>query len=105
MSSKDLVLGSDKICFLVSGEDLGRLESEFISFLRSEGFWRKYGFWDCPWVWVNIETKVYGRGRPGVAYAGVIGSHAITIEEFKTIYDIYKKYVGYAVLDFPGDKT
>lgn len=98
---KDLVLGSEKVCFLVSGEDLGCQESDFISFLRSEGFQCKYGFWDCPWVWVNIETKVYGRGRPGVAYAGVIGGHAITIDEFMTIYEIYKKYIGYKVLEFP----
>ncbi len=103
MDSKDLVLGSERVCFLVSGADLGKQESEFISFLRSEGFQCKYGFWDCPWVWVNIETKVYGRGRPGVAYAGVIGGHAITIDEFMTIYDIYKKYSGLDVLKFPKE--
>ena len=103
MSSKDVVLGSEKVCFLVSGEDLGKQESKFIDFLRSEGFRCKYGFWDCPWVWVNIETKVYGRGRPGVAYAGVIGGHAISIDEFMTIYDIYKKYSGLKVLEFPKD--
>ena len=99
-SPKDLVLGSEKVCFLVSGDDLGRKESEFISFLRVEGFQCKHGFWDCPWAWVNIETKVYGRGRPGVAYAGVIGGHAITIQEFMTIYEIYKRYEGKKVLEF-----
>ena len=29
MSSKDLVLGSDRVCFLVSGEDLGKQELRF----------------------------------------------------------------------------
>lgn len=101
MNSKDLVLGSEKVCFLVCGEDLGKQESEFINFLRAEGFQCKYGFWDCPWVWVNIDTKVYGRGRPGVAYAGIIGGHAITIDEFMSIYDIYKKYSGLKPLEFP----
>lgn len=101
MISKDLVLGSDKMAFLVYGDDLGKQESMFINFLRAEGFQCKYGFWDCPWVWVNIDTKVYGRGRPGVAYAGIIGGHAITIDEFMSIYDIYKKYSGLKPLEFP----
>ncbi len=101
MFSKDLVLGSEKVCFLVYGEDLGKQESMFIDFLRAEGFQCKYGFWDCPWVWVNIDTKVYGRGRPGVTYSGTIGGHAITIDEFMSIYDIYKKYSGLKPLEFP----
>ena len=101
MISKDLVLGSDKMAFLVYGDDLGKQESMFINFLRAEGFQCKYEFWDCPWVWVNIDTKVYGRGRPGVAYAGIIGGHAITIDEFMSIYDIYKKYSGLKPLEFP----
>ena len=84
-TTRSLQLGYTRECFLVSGEDLGHQNSEFIEFLRSEGFQCKYGFWDCPWVWVNIDSKVYGRGRPGVAYAGVIGGHAITIMEFMTI--------------------
>ena len=103
MISKDLVLGSDKMAFLVYGDDLGKQESMFINFLRAEGFQCKYEFWDCPWVWVNIDTKVYGRGRPGVAYAGIIGGHAITIDEFMSIYDIYKKYSGLKPLEFHKD--
>jgi len=101
MISKDLVLGSDKMAFLVYGDDLGKQESMFIIFLRAEGFQCKYEFWDCPWVWVNIDTKVYGRGRPGVTYAGTIGGHAITIDEFMSIYVIYKKYIGLKPLEFP----
>ncbi len=101
INPRDLVLGSDNICFLVNGEDLGRQDSEFIKFLSSEGFQCKYGFWDCPWVWVNIDTKVYACGRPGVKYANAIGGHAVTIEEFMTIYNIYKKYAGLAPHQFP----
>ncbi len=100
-TTRSLQLGYTRECFLVSGEDLGHQNSEFIEFLRNEGFQCKYGFWDCPWVWVNIDSKVYGRGRPGVAYAGVIGGHAITIMEFMTIYNVFKKYRGYKVLQFP----
>ena len=97
--TRSLQLGYTRECFLVSGEDLGHKNSEFIAFLRNEGFQCKYGFWDCSWVWVNIDSKVYGRGRPGVAYVGVIGGHAITISEFMTIYNIYKKYQGYQIID------
>ena len=96
---EELVLAT-KGSLLVAGEDLEKIDSVFINFLRSEGFHCKYGFWDCPWVWVNIETKVYGRGRPGVEYAGVIGGHAITIQEFMTVYEIYKRYEGKKVLEF-----
>nr|MBQ4455597.1 hypothetical protein [Clostridia bacterium] len=101
ISDQELVLGTDNCCFLVSGEDLGQQDSKFISFLRDEGFKGKYGFWDCPWIWVNIETKVYGRGRPGVKYCNAIGDHAITIDEFMTMYNIYKKYLGLPALQFP----
>ena len=41
---------------------------------------------------INIKQKLYALGRPGVAYAQVVCNHAITIEEFKNIYGIYKKY-------------
>lgn len=94
-----LILGSDKASFLVAGTDLGKQDSEFINFLKSEGFRCKYGFGDCPWAWVNIEHKTYGRGRPGVKYANAIGGHAITVEEFMMIYKIFKKYEGLKELE------
>ena len=91
---------STKGSFQVRDADLGSADSDFIKFLRSEGFEWKYGFWDCDWVWVNIDTKVYARGRPGVKYSDTIGGHAITIPEFTTIYRIFKKNEGLSVLDF-----
>ena len=101
VSDQELELGTDNCCFLVYGKDLGRQDSEFISFLKGEGFLCKYSFWNCSWVWVNIETKVYGRGRPGVKYANIIGNHSITIDEFMTIYNIYKQYNGLPPLQYP----
>ena len=91
---------STKGSFLVSGEDLKNQNSQFIAYLRREGFLCKYGFWDCNWVWVNIDTKVYARGRPGVKYSDSIGGHAITIPEFMVIYQIFKKYEGLSDFDF-----
>ena len=37
---------------------------------------------------------------PGIPLVTPIGNHAITIEEFMIIYDIYKKYKGKKVLVF-----
>jgi hypothetical protein len=36
----------------------------------------------------------YRKQMPGVPLVKEIGNHAITIEEFKSIYAIYKKYEG-----------
>jgi len=87
---------SDYGCFLVCDNSLAKLDPEFQDWLHAEGFKpTKYnGNWGCNWVFVNIKQKLYALGRPGVAYAQVVCDHAITIEEFKTIYGIYKKYEG-----------
>lgn len=41
---------------------------------------------------------------PGVGLAEPLGNHAITIEEFKTIYSIYKKYEGKELFVFSSAK-
>lgn len=41
---------------------------------------------------------------PGVCLAQPIGNHAITLEEFITIYDIYKKYEGKDVFVFHSER-
>ena len=96
-------LGTENCCFLVSGDDLRKQNSKFIEFLRSEGFQGRSCFWNCSWVWVNIESKAFARGMPGVKFANAIGNHAITIEEFLIIYNIFKPYDGLAVLQFEGN--
>lgn len=69
-----------------------------VYFLKKEGFKSDAGFWGCPWYWVDVINKKYRPGRPGVAYGSVVGGHAITFREFKTIYNIYKNYYGLKVL-------
>lgn len=61
-------------------------------FLMQEGFKCSAGFWGCPWFFVNVNTKEYKPGRPGIGYGPIIGNHAITLEEFKIIWEIHKKY-------------
>lgn len=63
-----------------------------VRFLKEEGFSCAKGFWGCTWYFVDIVNKVYLPGRPGVCYGRIVGEHAVTFDEFKTIYSIYKKY-------------
>ncbi len=72
-------------------------ESPFVKWLRSEGFvygWHKGNYGICPWMFINITRKLFAYGMPGYKIVDPIGNHAITVEEFKTIYEIYKKYEG-----------
>ena len=66
------------------------LSNDKLSF-RFSGYHGHYGCW---WVYVNITRKEYAYGMPGVYLAKPLGNHAITIEEFETIYSIYKRYEG-----------
>ncbi len=75
-------------------------ENGIIHFLKAEGFRCAAGYWGCPWYFVDIGQKMFKPGRPGVSYGKVIGNHAITFDEFKSIYEIYKKYDGLDPLRF-----
>ena len=86
-------------CFLIKDADLLKgTNSTFSGWLRGNGFrsWGKKGWSNdiVDWVYVNISTKIYAPGLPGIQIAGAIGKHAISIDEFMQIYDIYSKYEG-----------
>ena len=95
---------NEKLYYLVSYDDgynygsIDNTKNELLSFLKDEHFSCQGGFWGCPWCFIDIENKKYYPGRPGVSYGRVIGNHAITFEEFLTIYHIFKKYEGLDVL-------
>ena len=65
------------------------------------GYHGNYGCW---WVHINITRKQYAYGMPGVSLALPIGNHAITIDEFKTIYAIFKKYEGKELFTFSNER-
>ena len=96
-------LNSNSSCFLIKDE---RLKGDWRgtpihSFLKEEGFeWAKgcKSIEGIDWMFINIHSKVYATGRPGIGYAPVVGDHAITFDEFVTIYNIYKKYEGFSTL-------
>lgn len=93
--------------FLVHDENLDKCYQEgdpFISWLFSEGFGIHevyHGVWQSvTTVWINLNTKIIAFGMPGVRCFEEIGHHAITIDEFKVIYAIYKQYEVKAPLVF-----
>ena len=83
-----------KKAFLVCDESLKDSHAPLFDFLRSEGYslGSHKGCYGCLWAHIDITTKQYAYGAPGIEFVGAIGDHAITIDEFMTIYNIYKKY-------------
>ena len=55
-------------------------------------------------MYIDITRKLYAYGMPGIAIVYVIGEHAITLDEFKTIYAIYKKYEGKELFTFHKER-
>ena len=92
--------------FLICDRSLGKNEAPFYKWLREEGFTHGYhkGNFGCPWAYVNITRKQFAYGMPGVGIVQPIGEHAITIEEFQTIYSIYKKYEGKNLFVFHSER-
>lgn len=88
-------------CFLIKDESLKQgWQSHIYDWLKAEGFitWGRKGTFNTDWLYINIYSKVYAPGVPGVGVTTVVGDHAITFEEFQTIYNIYKKYEGFSTL-------
>ena len=98
--------GWGKEAFLVYEKSLGKQESPIYEWLREEGFTfgRYKGNFGCPWIYINISQKKYAYGMPGISVVRPIGDHAITMEEFRTIYSIYKKYEGKEIFVFHRER-
>ena len=89
MEEKTLKIGGGKPeAFLVCDKSLADCKAPFFNWLQGEGFTfgGYHGNYGCWWVHINITRKQYAYGMPGVSLALPIGNHAITIDEFKTIY-------------------
>ena len=100
-------IGDNASCFLIKDE---RLKKDWhltpsYAFLEQEGFsganvGTNLGYReDIDWLYVNIYSKVFAKGRTGIALTKVVGDHAITFDEFVTIYNIYKNYEGFGTLN------
>lgn len=93
--------------FLVRDERLPEVYGKgdgFVEWLLSEGFSvheRFGGSWlYVTALYINLNTKTLACGMPGIKLFEPVGGHAVTIEEFKTIYAIFKKYDGKAPFEF-----
>ena len=95
-------LHSGEACFLVKGNEIADAHSSFWDWLRDQGFhsWGRHGHYpQVDWVFINVCSKIYAPGMPGMQLANPLFGHAITLEEFYTIWDIYSKYSGLKVLE------
>lgn len=92
--------------FLICDRSFEDCDAPFLAWLRSEGFKlaHHHGNYGCWWIHVNLTRKQYAYGMPGVALVKPIGNHAITIEEFRSIYSIFKKYEGQDLFSFLGGR-
>lgn len=108
MEQKERRISTGNSCFLVKDKSLefGK-NKRFLKFLRKNGFesWKCNGYylW-VTWIYINIESKIYAPGMPGICITSVVGNHAITIREFKRIYKIYKKYDNLKILQMSNKK-
>ena len=92
--------------FLVRDESLRDSDAPFYQWLRENGFrhaWHK-GNYGCGWAFVNITHKLFAYGMPGVQIVQPIGNHAITLDEFFRIYEIYAKYEGLELMYFSKEE-
>ena len=102
-------LNENSSCFLIKDERVKEKwdSNPIYQFLKEEGFQYAKGYKSIEgidWLYVNIYSKVFAKGRPCIAYAPVVGDHAITFDEFLTIYNIYKKYEGLGTLKMTNEE-
>ena len=104
MEKKKLHIGQGRIeTFLVWDKSLNDVNAPFRKWLSKEGFrfaGYKGCFSICFWYHVNITRKESAYGMPFIGFSETIGNHAITLDEFMEIYNIYKKYEGKSLFDF-----
>ena len=101
MMEEKLISKTPSEAFLIRDESLKDMNAPFYEWLRKNGYehaWHK-GHYGCEWVHVNITHKLYAYGMPGIGIVKATGNDAITIDEFYTIHDIYKKYEGRDLMD------
>lgn len=69
--------------------------NNIIAYLTENGFkkWNDKGYYnECNWVYVDLQTKIFAPGIPGINITNVVFNHSITLDEFINIYKIYLHY-------------
>lgn len=104
MSTNEKSISFGTAAILIYDESLlaGR-DSEFYKWLKENGFQCGGGkgfFKGCCWIYANLNNRTYAFGMPGIRVTQELGGHAVTIEEFKEIFNIFEKYKGKDPLKF-----
>lgn len=95
-------IGEGNACILVKDSSLRDMHAPFWSWLDEHGFskWSNHGYYDSvDWVWINLNSKVYAPGMPGIKITSCICDHAVKISEFQSIWSIFEQYAGLQVLE------
>lgn len=85
-------------CFLIMDDSVKTWEADFFNYLKEEGFrsWGQKGNWGCAWVYVNVNSKLFAPGMPGIPITQCVVSKytgsALSIDEFKEIWEILKRH-------------
>ncbi len=68
-------------------------DSDFIKYLKDRGFtnWGIKGYFTGNILFINLNSKRYAFLYPGVKITEPIANKYISIEDFKTIYNIFEK--------------
>lgn len=87
-----------EVCFWVKDGSLRKGNaSPIFGWLEMEGFsqWGQIdGYYGMDWIFININKKTYGLAQSRIGRLLVIGGHPIRFDEFKQIYEIYRRYEG-----------
>ena len=96
-------IGSGKACILVKEKDLGDGNHPFWKWLFDEGFhlWLNHPNYGMDWVFINLNSMICAPGMPGIKVVSTIREHAVTAEEFKTIWRIFTQYEELKPLEMP----
>lgn len=102
LKKEEKTIGAGGSCFLIKDESLLKgWGSPVYRWLYDNGFvsWGTKGVYKgVDWVFVNPYSKVFAPGLRGYRVTSVVCEHAVTLEEFEVIYNIFKKYEGLDVL-------
>ena len=91
-------ISSGAACFMIADDSLRKQDGDFWDYLKSEGFrsWGRHGNYGCSWVYVNVNSKLYAPGMPGIPITRCVVSKypalALSIDEFKGIWEILKRH-------------
>ena len=102
LKKEEKTIGAGGSCFLIKDKRLlSGWGSPVYRWLYDNGFvsWGTKGVYKgVDWVFVNPYSKVFAPGLRGYKVTTVVCDHAVTLEEFEVIYNIFKKYEGLDVL-------